>query len=74
MYTAAPIAPLLRHIFLRSPPQVIIISTSIAKDEGFWSFGNNAIDALIHLSNTCYIRPRPRAVVQNVPTRSIGRI
>ena len=62
MYTAAPIAPLLRHIFLRAPPQVIIISTSIAKGEGFWSFGMHTIDALIHVPNTCYIRPRPGAV------------
>ena len=59
MYTAAPIASLRRHIFLRSLPQVIIISTSIAKGEGFWPFGiNTIIDAIIHhLSNICYIRP-----------------
>ena len=62
MYTEAPIAPLLRHMFLRSPSQVIIISTSIAKGEGFWSFGINTIHALIYLSNTCYIRRRPGTV------------
>jgi hypothetical protein len=37
------------------PSQVIIISTSIAKGEGFCSFGINTIDTLIHVSNICYI-------------------
>jgi hypothetical protein len=66
MYTAAPIAPLLKHIFLRSPSQVIMISTFIAKGEGFGYFGINTSDALIHLSNTCYIRPRPEAVCGSI--------